>query len=70
MEFYDYLVRKVGVNVLVVAYRGYSKSEGVPSENGIKMDARAIAGFVKNCPEIDKARVFLMGRFFGAAVAL
>lgn len=43
MDYFELLVKKVGVNVLCMAYRGYSKSEGTPSEEGLKIDARAIA---------------------------
>ena len=35
----------VRYNVLAVAYRGYSDSEGIPSEEGIKMDGEAILKF-------------------------
>jgi alpha/beta superfamily hydrolase len=33
------LFRKVGVNILLVDYRGFGHSEGEPSEDGIKLDA-------------------------------
>lgn len=32
LDYFETLVKKVGVNVLCVAYRGYSKSEGYPTE--------------------------------------
>ncbi len=32
LDYFETLVKKVGVNVLCVAYRGYSKSEGQPTE--------------------------------------
>ena len=35
LDYFETLVKKVGVNVLCVSYRGYSKSEGVPSEQGL-----------------------------------
>jgi hypothetical protein len=35
LEFFDLLVKKIGVNVVCFAYRGYSKSKGKPSELGL-----------------------------------
>ncbi len=46
LDYFELLVKKVGVNVVCVAYRGYSKSQGEPSEEGLKMDAQAIAEYV------------------------
>ncbi|OSX68537.1 hypothetical protein BU14_2614s0001, partial [Porphyra umbilicalis] len=34
-------VRDVGVNVLLVSYRGYGRSEGSPNEAGLRQDAQA-----------------------------
>ena len=36
------LYNRLNVNIVTFAYRGYSESEGVPSEDGIKLDAVAI----------------------------
>ncbi len=57
-------------NILCVAYRGYSESEGVPNEAGMKQDAKAITDFARSCSLIDTKRVFLFGRSLGGAVAL
>lgn len=70
MDYFEHLIKKVGVNVLCVAYRGYSRSEGKPSEQGLQLDAVAVAEFVKKSDKIDKKRVFLIGRSLGGAVAL
>ena len=34
------------VNVVIVGYRGYGHSEGIPSEEGLEIDAEAIWEFV------------------------
>jgi abhydrolase domain-containing protein 13 len=39
MDFFSQLYREIGVNIVVFAYRGYSKSEGSPNEAGLKLDA-------------------------------
>lgn len=46
MDYFDKLVKAVGVNVLCIAYRGYSRSEGKPTEAGLIMDAKEVANFV------------------------
>jgi len=40
------LITKSEVNVVVVGYRGYGHSEGVPTEKGIKIDALAVFDWV------------------------
>ena len=62
-------VAELGLDVLLVDYRGYGQSEGVPSEDGLYLDGRAVyevatgRGFT---PE----RIILLGESLGAAVAL
>ncbi len=38
-------MKKVEVNLVVFAYRGYSNSTGSPTEEGLKLDALAILDF-------------------------
>lgn len=42
------MVEKLNVAILSIAYRGYSESDGVASEAGIKKDADAIIQFLKD----------------------
>lgn len=42
MHFLNYYYKLVKVNIILVAYRGYSKSEGTPTEKGLQIDAEAI----------------------------
>lgn len=35
-------MHRLKVNVVLVAYRGYSDSEGVPTEKGLMLDGEAI----------------------------
>jgi hypothetical protein len=39
INFIKFLTRRLPINVLIVAYRGYSRSDSVPSEEGLKLDA-------------------------------
>lgn len=55
----------------LVAYRGFSNSEGKPTEEGIKKDSLAILSHVLNkISNIDRTRVYLYGRSLGGAVAV
>lgn len=50
-------------------YRGYGASEGAPSEPHLLADAIAIYDEVLRRPDIDPARVAVMGRSLGTGVA-
>lgn len=54
----------------MVAYRGYSDSEGTPSEEGLSLDAEAIFEYLENSPDINPESIFLFGRSLGGAVAI
>lgn len=58
------------MNILSVAYRGYSSSEGKPDQAGILLDAEAILEYAKTEPRINNERVFLIGRSLGGATAV
>lgn len=55
-------------NVLIVGYRGYSYSEGKPSERGLQIDAIAILDHVIARKDIDVNKIFVMGSSLGGAV--
>jgi fermentation-respiration switch protein FrsA (DUF1100 family) len=42
MDFFEHMVGSLEVNILTVAYRGYSQSQGTPTEIGLKRDGLAI----------------------------
>lgn len=65
-----FLASEYEASVLGVSYRGYGKSEGSPSENGLSLDAEAALEFLlkKECVEMD--RVLIVSRSMGAAVGL
>lgn len=55
--------------MVLVAYRGYSDSEGTPSEPGLKKDAEAIVSYaIDYCANNDK-KLVLFGSSLGGAVA-
>jgi fermentation-respiration switch protein FrsA (DUF1100 family) len=63
-------LQKVGFNVMMFDYRGYGRSEGAPSENGIYKDGRAAFDYVCKLPKVDTDRIILWGTSLGGAVAI
>jgi hypothetical protein len=59
-----------GASVLIFDYRGYGKSEGKPSEDGILADARAARAWLAEKEGMAPSDVILMGRSLGGAVAV
>ena len=48
------LFRSLRCNVVLVEYRGYGLSNGVPSEAGLKKDAVAVLEYVHSVLQIDR----------------
>lgn len=59
-----------GYNVFTFDYRGYGKSEGHPSREGIHQDANAAINFLLARPDIDRNRVIVLGQSLGGAIAV
>lgn len=55
---------------MLIAYRGYSDSEGIPSEAGLYLDAQAILDHLFNRNDIDVSKIFIHGRSLGGAMAI
>jgi len=69
----DFFVKmhQYGFNLLTVAYRGYSESEGHPSEAGLKLDGIATVNWIKTQGHIvDLNKCWMLGRSLGGAVAI
>ncbi|RMX66937.1 hypothetical protein DD238_002695 [Peronospora effusa] len=64
------LYRKVGVNILLVDYRGFGHSEGDPSEKGLKLDAEAAVDALYARTDIDTSKLVVFGRSLGGAVSV
>ncbi len=60
----------VPVNVFIIDYRGYGRSEGRPSEEGLYKDARAAWDHLVRGRQIPPERIVLLGKSLGGAVAI
>lgn len=63
------LYDRVGLGVLLFDYRGYGRSGGTPTEQGLYSDARGARSLVR-ARGWDRGGAILYGRSLGAAVAL
>ncbi len=60
----------LGLNVLIIDYRGYGQSEGQPSEDGTYQDALAAWRYLTETRSIEPSRIIVHGRSLGGAVAV
>jgi len=58
------------VQVFIVDYRGYGRSEGRPTEAGLYRDGRAAWGYLTEEQEVPSDRVVVFGKSLGGAVAV
>ena len=59
-----------GASVLLLDYRGYGKSSGHPSEEGLYRDAEAAYQELTVRQKIEPSKIFLFGESIGGAVAI
>ncbi len=60
----------VGTNVFLLSYRGYGKSEGSPSEQGVYTDGRSALAYLQSELGFTLIRTVILGRSIGSAVAI
>jgi len=61
---------QLGLNVFIVDYRGYGRSQGHPTESGIYKDAQASFDLLLNRQDINKDKLIAYGESIGGAVAI
>lgn len=64
-HFYD-----AGYAAMVFDYRGYGKSDGTPTTDGVVADAIAAIEFLENRFKVPASEIVVMGRSLGGAVAV
>ncbi|MFO0716098.1 MAG: alpha/beta hydrolase [Nitrospira sp.] len=60
---------RLGLSVFLFDYRGYGKSQGRPSEEGLYRDALAAYDYLTNVRRVRPERLVIFGRSLGGAVA-
>jgi len=60
---------RMGLSVFIFDYRGYGRSSGKPSEEGLYQDALAAYGYLAGTRGVRPERLILFGRSLGASVA-
>jgi fermentation-respiration switch protein FrsA (DUF1100 family) len=82
LVFIKKIVDELNMNVIIFGYRGYGKSEGSPTDFGLKLDGYSISSWLfsnNNANDIndfdvndyvDKNNIFLFGRSLGGAIAI
>ena len=63
------MFNELGLNVLMVEYRGYGQSEGTASEHGTRLDALAAWDYLVTGRGVSNDKIVLFGRSLGGAVA-
>lgn len=64
------LLHDIGLNLFLIDYRGYGRSQGEPSESGIYLDAEAAYDYLVNNRNIKPEYIVLYGESLGCAVAV
>ena len=59
-----------GYDVFTFDYRGYGRSEGSPTQDGVHRDAQSALEIVLTLPDINKERLFVLGQSLGGAIAV
>lgn len=63
------ILRHLGESIFIFDYRGYGRSEGIPSEKGFYKDARAAYDYLTRERGISADNIILYGESIGGAVA-
>lgn len=63
------ILHRLGLNVLIIDYRGYGRSGGEPSEEGLYLDAQAAWHYLTVQRGVAPQQVLIFGRSLGGAVA-
>ena len=59
-----------GCSVLMLEYRGYGMSTGIPDEKGLVIDAQAGLDWIRATDETKNNKVVVYGQSLGGAVAI
>lgn len=63
-------LHQLGLNIFIVDYRGYGKSQGAPSVSGVYKDAQASLDYLVDEKEISSEKIVVYGESLGSALAV
>lgn len=64
------LHHELNINIFMVDFREYGRSEGLVSEEGTRQDALSSYDYLLTRPDIDPEKIIVFGQSLGAAVAV
>ncbi|MFH1355101.1 MAG: alpha/beta hydrolase [Candidatus Omnitrophota bacterium] len=64
------LLSRIGLNVFIIDYRGFGRSQGRANEAGLYLDAQAAYGYLLNTRKIKPELIIAYGESLGTAVAI
>ncbi len=64
------MLLKTGCDILLVGYRGYGKSDGSPSENGVYIDGESALNYATGTLGYKLNMISLYGRSLGSTIAV
>jgi fermentation-respiration switch protein FrsA (DUF1100 family) len=64
------ILHALDLDVLAYDYRGYGRSTGRPSEDGLYQDAQAMYDYLKNEKKVSPQKIISYGESLGGAVAI
>lgn len=64
------MLRDVGLDIFIIDYRGYGRSQGRPSEKGIYLDAAAAYAYLVNTRKVLPQQIILYGESLGTTAVI
>jgi uncharacterized protein len=64
------VLHNLGLNILIIDYRGYGNSEGKPTEKGVYLDAVAAYDALAKRADVDPSKIIGYGASLGGAVLI
>ena len=64
------ILYKLNLNIFIFDYRGYGRSQGIPSEDGLYQDTYAAYQYLVSRKDVDNRSIIVYGRSIGANVAI
>jgi pimeloyl-ACP methyl ester carboxylesterase len=61
---------EIPIQVFIIDYRGYGKSNGVPNESGLYLDAQAAWSYLTTVRKIEPERIVVFGKSLGGVPAI